>query len=191
VLQLSPAATALVVIDVQRVFDDPVWGARSNRAFEANLARLLARWRAAGGTVVNVRHRSAKPGGRFQPGTPGFAFKPEAEPAPGEMVFEKTVNSAFIGTGLEEWLRTRGIDTLIVAGITTDHCVSTTARMGANLGFEILLPGDATATFDKLGPSGRYFDAQTMHDAALAALHGEFATVITTDALIGALRAAA
>lgn len=186
---LKPRETALVLIDVQRVFDDPAWGERSNPQLEANLGRLVAHWRGVGGTVVHVRHRSAKPTGRFQPGRPDFAFKPEAEPAPGETVFEKTVNSAFIGTGLEAWLRVRGLTTLILAGITTDHCVSTTARMGANLGFEIIVPGDATATFER-SYQGRRIDAATMHETALASLDGEFARVLPARELIGAARAA-
>ena len=116
-------------------------------------------------------------------------FKPEAEPRPGEPLYTKHVNSAFIGTTLDPDLRMRGIDTLVVAGITTDHCVSTTVRMAGNLGYRVWVAGDACATFDRRDHAGRTFRAQDIHEAALASLHGEFATVADTNALVeGELR---
>ena len=97
-----------------------------------------------------------------------------------EPVIYKNVNSSFIGTDLEQRLRKMGAKTLLICGITTDHCVSTTTRMAGNFGFETYLVGDATATFERHGPDGRHFSAQEMYDTALASLHGEFATVIST-----------
>jgi nicotinamidase-related amidase len=87
------------------------------------------------------------------------------------------VNSGFIGTDLEPYLRANGIDNLVIVGLTTDHCVSTTARMAGNLGFTVTLVEDATATFERNGPDGIHYSADLMHRAALASLHGEFATV--------------
>lgn len=171
---------ALIVIDVQQAFDDPSWGPRNNPQLEANVAALLRAWRARGAPLFHVRHMSMEPRSLLRPGLPGNAFKPEAAPLPGERVIEKSVNSAFIGTPLEAELRARGLDTVVLCGIQTNHCVSTTTRMAGNLGFKTFLVGDACATFDRRALDGRTFPAQLIHDVALADLHGEFATVIDT-----------
>ena len=179
----SPAdrPVALLVIDVQHAFDDPSWGRRNNPDAEANVARLLDGWRAAGGPVVHVRHRGEEDGGLFTPGAPGFEIRSEALPLPGEPLVTKTVNSAFIGTGLEELLRREGVHDVVICGLTTDHCVSTTARMAGNLGFGTVVVADAAATFERTGPDGRRWSADDLHDAALASIHREFADVVPTD----------
>ena len=166
-------APTLLLIDVQRAFDDPSWPARNNPGAEQRIADLLAAWRERGAPVVHVRHESARPEGLFRRGTPAFEFKREAEPLPGEPVVDKQVNSAFIATDLEQRLRDAGASTVVVAGLTTDHCCSTTARMAANLGFETWFVADATATHAR-----GEFDAETMHRTALASLDGEFCEVI-------------
>jgi nicotinamidase-related amidase len=177
----------LLVIDVQRAFDDPAWGERNNPGAEAKVAEALAGWREHGAPVIHVRHRSAEPGGTFVPGTEAFDFKPEAEPLDGEPVITKDVNSAFIGTDLEERLRNAGVSAVAVVGLTTDHCCSTTARMAANLGFDTWVLGDAMATFARRAPDGELIGAQEMHRTALASLHEEFAEVLDTDAAIARL----
>jgi len=182
-----PDSTALMLVDVQRGLDDPSWGERNNPGFEATLARLLAAWRRTGRPLFHVQHHSRRPTSPLRPDRPGVAFKAEAQPLPGEPVLTKHHNSAFIGTDLEPRLRAAGIDTLVVAGLTTDHCVSSTVRMAANLGFETFLVADATATHDRVGPNGRRFSAEELHDAALASLHGEFATVLDADAFLARL----
>lgn len=186
VRELGPTA-ALLVIDVQRGFDDPAWGPRNNPALEANVARLIGAWRWVGAPVVHVHHDSPDPGGRLSHGGPGHAPKPEAAPGPGETVYRKRVNSAFIGTGLEADLRRLGIDTLVIVGLTTNHCVSTTARMAGNLDFRTLVVADATAAFDRPGMDGRRWPAEAVHDAALSDLSDEFAQIVDTAAVLAAL----
>ncbi|MEJ2747916.1 MAG: cysteine hydrolase family protein [Anaerolineae bacterium] len=130
--------TALLVIDVQKGFDDPSLGKRNNPAAESNIARLLAAWREQKRPLIHIRHNSTEPNSPFRPELPGNAFKDEVRPLPGEKQFTKTVNSAFIGTGLVEYLGEQGIASLVIVGLTTDHCVSTSVRMAANLGFGML-----------------------------------------------------
>jgi nicotinamidase-related amidase len=180
----------LIVIDVQRAFDDPGWGERNNPGAEGRVAEAIAGWRERGAPLIHVRHQSAEPGGTFVPGTPAFEFKPEAQPLDGEPVITKTVNSAFIGTDLEERLRADGAGTVVLAGLTTDHCCSTTARMAANLGFETWLLGDAMATFARRAPDGELIPAELMHRTALASLDDEFGEVLDTSAALARLRQA-
>ncbi len=181
---------ALIVIDVQRGFDDPVWGARDNPACEANVAALLDRWRAAGDPVVFVRHDSEEPGSSLAPGSPGNAFKDVVSGEP-DLLVTKTVNSAFLGSpDLAAWLRERECGAITICGITTNHCCETTARMGANLGFAVTFVLDATHTFDRTGPDGRVWPAGELRAATGANLHGEFADVVLTADLLGSYRAA-
>lgn len=172
--------TALVLIDVQQGFDDPRWGVRNNPAAEERMAELLATWRAAGRPVIHVQHLSLEPASPLRADVPGHQFKPFAQPLVGEAVFTKHVNSAFIGTALEAYLREQQITNLVLVGLTTDHCVSTSTRMAGNLGFTVTVVEDATATFGRRGPDGTSYDAELMHRVALASLHGEFATVRST-----------
>ncbi len=172
-----PATSGLLVVDVQRAFDNPRWGSRNNPGAEANVARLLAGWRQSGRSVIHVHHRNQDPAGLFAPGQPGFEVKPEAVPGPGELLIHKEVNSGFIGTDLEKRLRAEGVTHLVICGLTTDHCVSTTARMAGNLGFDAFVVSDATATFERIGPDGRHWTAEDIHQSALTSLHHEFATI--------------
>jgi nicotinamidase-related amidase len=174
---------ALLLIDVQLGFDDLTYwgGARNNLEAEKRMAELLAAWRAADAPVIYAQHCSRNPQSRLHRSHPGWKIKPEVAPRAGEPVVEKDVNSCFIGTKLESVLREKRITKLVIAGLTTDHCVSTTVRMAGNLGFLTYVVSDATATFDKRGPDGEIFPADLIHRTALASLHEEFATVLATD----------
>lgn len=182
-----PPHAVLLIIDVQKGLDEPVWGTRNNPHAEANMVRLLAAWRRTARPVVHVQHMSTSPTSPLRPGYPGNAIKDEVAPRVDEPLFQKSVNSAFIGTELEAYLRDHGYDTLVIVGLTTEHCVSTTTRMAGNLGFRTFLVADATAAFATVGPDGRHYCADDVHGVSLATLHGEFATVVLTDTVLQAL----
>lgn len=181
------ASAALLLIDIQQGMDDPGLPRRNNPGAERNIARLLAAWRAAGRPVVHVRHHSTEPNSPLRPEKAGVAFKPEAAPIEGEPIFTKGANSAFIGTDLEVRLRARGIETLAVIGVQTNACVEATTRNASDLGFQTYVVSDATWTYDKTGPDGRIHTAETLHEATLVNLHREFATIVTSDEVLGAL----
>ena len=174
------AEPALVLIDLQRAVDDASWGERNNLNAETNARTLLERWRARGRLIVHVRHDSTEPHSTYRPGQPGHAFKPETAPRAGEIIVAKSVNSAFIGTGLEQLLRSAGITELVVCGVCTNNSVETTVRHGANLGFRITLVEDACFTFGRRDYQGRARSADEVHAMSLANLAGEYCRIATT-----------
>ena len=174
------ASPPLIMIDCQVGFDDPFWGQRNNPQFETNAQAILGHWRSLNRTVIHVRHASLEPKSPLRAEAPGFAFFDWAMPREGEIEIVKHVNSGFIGTLLEETLRTGGHNGFVLLGLTTNHCVSTTVRMGGNLGFDVRLVGDACATFPRTAMDGERFDADVVHRTALASLHGEFCTVLSS-----------
>lgn len=175
---------ALLIIDVQVGLDDPKLGERNNPDAEGNIARLLAFWREKGWPIIHVQHMSTHPDSPLRPDQPGNAIKRMVAPQGNEPLIQKTVNNAFVGTDLEDRLRTDGIQSLVVVGLTTNHCVSTTARMAGDLGFSTIVVGDATAAHAVTSYDGIHYPAETVHTLALASLHDEFATILTTDQLL-------
>ena len=137
--------------------------------------------------LFHIQHCSVNANSRLRPDHPGNQIKEIVAPAINEPVIKKSVNSAFIGTDLKERLDDAKIDTLVLIGLTTDHCVSTTTRMAGNYGFKTYLISDATATFCKKGINDEFYSAETMHLTALAQLKDEFATVLNTEAILGLL----
>jgi nicotinamidase-related amidase len=182
---LAPNA-ALLIVDVQQGFDEPSWGRRNNPTMEARIVELLCAWRASGRLVIHAKHCSTEATSTLRPGQSGNEFKPYLRPRNDELVIEKRVNSCFIGTSLETDLRSRGCDSLVIVGLTTNHCVSSTARMAGNLGFATWVVADATATFDRVGHDGITYPAEQLHAVALADLHREFAMIVDTDRVIAA-----
>lgn len=144
------------------------------------MGRLLAQWRERSAPIIHIKHNSTEPNSTLRPNQPGNEIKDVVKPLAHEILFEKTVNSAFIGTELEKHLKNSGIQDLLVVGLTTDHCVSTSVRMASNLGFNVWLVKDATATFERQSYDGTKYSAEQMHEINLASLHGEFCTVIST-----------
>ncbi len=187
---LSLAQTALLVIDVQMAFVqwDEQGRARSTPEAENNIARLLAAFRAAGGRVVHVHHHSHEEGSLFTAGLPGNLVQESAKPLAGEALYVKHVNSSFIGTSLEADLRWAGVERLVLCGATANQCVETTARMAGNLGFDTLYVSDGVWAYGNTGPDGRQHSPEEVHLLSLSNLHGEFATVISTEDVVAALQ---
>ncbi|HEU4962760.1 MAG TPA: cysteine hydrolase family protein [Bacilli bacterium] len=183
---MFPNNAALLIIDVQQGFDQVAyWGGnRNNPEAEENIARLLKAWRESRRPVYFAQHCSVNPASPLYPGQPGHEIKEIVQPLPGEPVVQKSVNSMFIGTTLDEQLRAAGIDTLVVTGLITDHCVSTTTRMAGNLGYTTYLVSDGCATFDKTSVDGTVYPAELVHQVNLTSLHEEFATVLTTEQVL-------
>jgi nicotinamidase-related amidase len=180
-----PRDAVLLIVDVQKGMDRYAQQYnRNNPDLERNIARLQSAWRKSGRPIIHVQHLSKEPNSPLRPGQPGVEIKDEVRPLPGEPVVQKSVSSAFIGTTLEADLRRRGLTTLIVVGMQTNMCVSTTARMAGNLGFTTYVVSDATATFDNTGPNGQRYASELLHDVALADLNGEFSTVVDTKTVL-------
>jgi nicotinamidase-related amidase len=179
------ASTALVVIDVQRGFDDSAWwGRRDNPDCEANIAELVAAWRDNDRPIVFVRHDSTNPRSPLWPGQPGHEFKATLTGHP-DLLVVKSVNSAFHGApDLDAWLRAHQLDGIVICGITTNHCCETTARVGGNLGYTVLFALDATHTFDRKDLEGVMVPASEIRRMTALNLQGEFATVVSTRDLV-------
>ena len=177
---------ALILIDIQKGFDDiNYWGGeRNNPDAEQNAGKLLAFWRKMELPIFHVKHCSANPNSRLAEGQPGNDFQDVVKPLPEELIIRKNVNSAFIGTNLKDLLDEAGIRKVVIAGLTTDHCISTTTRMAGNLGFDTYLIEDAVAAFCKRGTSGQFFSAEIIHNTAIASLMDEFASVLKTDQIM-------
>lgn len=177
---------ALIVIDVQQAFDDPMWGERDNPDAEANIGALVDAWSRAVRPIVLVRHDSAEPGSPLAAGAPGNAFKDVIADVPHDLLVAKQVNSAFLGEpDPHGWLAARNIRQLVICGIQTNMCVETTARIAGNLGYDVTVPLDATHTFDLEGPGGVRLTADELARATAVNLEGGgFARVRSTAEVI-------
>lgn len=179
--------SALLLIDVQKGLAEPSLGERNNPDAENNMARLLAAWREHRWPVIHIRHCSVEADSALRPELPGNAYKDEVQPQADEKEFTKTVNSAFIGTGLEQHLRDAGVSRLVIVGLTTDHCVSASTRMASDLGFDVTLVTDATAAFERKGYDGIHYSADEIHRVNLVSLDGEFCRLRSTAQLLESL----
>ena len=180
---LKLTRAALLIVDVQKAIDadyHAAEGPRNNTDAEQNIARLLAAWRRDRWPIIHVRHDSTFPASAYRPGQRGNEFKDEVAPQAGETILAKQTNSAFIGTGLERFLRDSGIDTLVVTGVSTNNSVEATVRMAGNLGFQTCLVADACFTFARRDFHDRLRTADEVHSMSLANLDGEYCTVVDT-----------
>jgi nicotinamidase-related amidase len=176
---------ALILVDIQKGFDNiEYWGGQRNSPHaEEKAGELLRLWRNLDLPIFHIKHCSSNPASLLNEANGGNEFKEIVKPIKNEPIIKKNVNSAFIGTDLKERLDRLNITKLVIVGLTTDHCISTTTRMAGNFGFDAFLVSDATATFNKKGIEGENYSAELIHATALASLKDEFATIVTTEFL--------
>jgi nicotinamidase-related amidase len=180
---------ALLLVDIQKAFLEKDYPGliRNNENAEFICGKILKKWRSLDLPIIHVRHSSTNPESKLHKSRPGFEFNDYVTPLETEIVLTKEVNSAFIGTNLENILIKSHIDTLVIVGMTTNHCISTTVRMSGNLGFDTYLISDSTACYNTKGINGEIIDCNTIYNSALASLQEEFATVIDSKELFDVL----
>ncbi|TPN82977.1 cysteine hydrolase family protein [Aquimarina algicola] len=185
-MALREKKPALLLVDLQKGFlEETYWGGnRNNKNAEEICAKILAQWRALQLPVFHIRHSSTNPESKLHESHKGFDFSEYAIPQGNEPVITKHVNSAFIGTDLKKQLDELNITTVVIVGLTTNHCISTTTRMSGNYGYKTYLISDATATFDRIGINGETYSAETIHMTTLANLREEFATIWGSEKLL-------
>lgn len=184
-MKLLNKNTALIVVDIQKGFDDlEYWGNRNNLMAEENAKIILDKFRKLELPVFIVQHFSQNPDSIFHESNYGNALKDDFIPLQNEYLIKKNVNSSFIGTDLKEILDKLSIENTVIVGLTTIHCVSTTTRMSGNFGFDTYLVEDACASFDRIGINGEKYSAQDIHNMEISCLKDEFATIIKTTELV-------
>ena len=181
---------ALILVDVQKAFLEKDYPGinRNNHDAEFICGNILSKWRELKLPIVHVRHSSTSPDSKLHKSKPGFEFNNYVKPLDNEVVLTKKVNSAFIGTKLENILYNMNINTLVFVGMTTNHCISSTVRMSGNLGFETYLISDSTACYDTMGIDGKMIDCNIIYESSLANLSKEFATIINSNKLFSLLK---
>lgn len=176
---LSPAKmseASLVLIDLQNEYLAGPIALPGAEAAMANSAKLLSRARDAGSPVFHVAHRG-KPGGLFDRGADRGAIAANVAPLAAEAVIEKEQPNAFAGTELRNLLSATGRKNIILVGLMTHMCISSTARAATELGFRVTIDASACATRDLPDGKGGAIAAQVIHDVALAELSDRFAII--------------
>lgn len=184
--QISENA-ALIVVDVQVGFDDPKFAEiKNNPLADQNIEAIIKVWQRAGRPIVVVQHNSESSAEVLHPSNPGNSLKPYIKVLKPALTISKTVNSAFYGTpDLDQWLKASGIHQIVIIGIQTNMCCETTARMGGNLGYDVIFIPDAMHTYDSAGPDGVVVTADELTRATVASLYdGEFAKIYYTADLL-------
>jgi nicotinamidase-related amidase len=184
---LSPAKlgeACLVLIDLQNEYLSGPLALPDADAAIACAARLLARARDRGTPVFHIAHKG-RPGGLFDRAADRGAIVRELTPLADEPVVEKELPNAFAGTDLQTRLSATGRNNIVLAGLMTHMCISSTARAALDLGFRVTIDADSCATRDLPDGRGGTIGARTIHDVALAELSDRFAIIARdADALV-------
>lgn len=173
-------ATALLVVDMQMHMADRTAEGRPrcNPDAEIHVANLLVLFRAKKLPIFHVFHTDTDPKSLFRKGLHEAEPMPCAQPISGEDVFWKSGSSGFARTGLDPAMRRKGITQIIMVGAVAAYCITSTARAGFDLGYEIILPLEALLGFDLPAHGGGRIDADTALQVTLATLGSDFAKVV-------------
>jgi nicotinamidase-related amidase len=174
----------LIILDVQDAIDRPNWHGKNNPGYLAVIQRLLAHWRTRGWPVIHVKHDEQTPASSYYTHGPWNAIKQEVAPIKGETVVTKQQNCAFIGTRLNAVLSELQVRRLVLTGVVIHNSMDATVRAGKALGYDIILPSDATTAVPVIGAQGKSWDATTVHELTLAILDGEYAEVMSADEVL-------
>jgi nicotinamidase-related amidase len=179
--------SALLVVDVQDSFKaTPRWLRRGNPDFERNVERLVASYRDASLPVIFVLHTDEDPG--FDRASPHFKLMDFLTTREGEPLYVKTTRNAFTSTSLGRDLLLKGVRRVVVTGIQTEQCCETTARVGADLGFDVDFVTEATLTFPIRNPeTGEELPVDAIVERTEYALRGRFARIATVGAIVAEL----
>ncbi len=183
--------SALLVVDIQDSFKATSrWERRNNPRFEENVDRLIQAWRGAGLPVIFVLHTDPDPG--FETTSPFFKLMDFLKLEPGEPVIVKNTRNAFTSTNLQEMLREKGVERLVVTGISTEQCCETTTRVAADLGFDVDFVTEATRTFPITDEAtGDVLSTDEIVRRTEMVLRGRFARIATVEGLVKELAEAA
>jgi nicotinamidase-related amidase len=178
--------SALLVIDVQESFRRmPFWSEADVPAFKEALLRLDAGCRAQHVPVVHIFHV-----GQSGPFTEDSGYVRALDWLPGSpsVSFCKHTHNAFSDTGLDLWLRRRGIERLIISGIRTEQCCETTTRVASDIGYPVDFVTEATLTFPMThASSGRTYTPAEIKEHAELVLAGRFARIVNVDECLAGL----
>lgn len=182
--------SALLVIDVQQSFTRrPYWNEAELPAFLQNLQQLVNRAHQAGLPVLQVFHVDEEgPQNPFSHESGLIQTLPQLDIRPTE-VFTKAVHSGMFATtrngrSLDYWLRSNGVQRVIVTGIRTEQCCETTTRHASDLGYSVTYAMDATLTFPMVSGSGRTYTSAEIRDRTELVLEGRFAQVQRSEAVV-------
>ena len=189
-MDLKLKKPTLLLVDVQKAFleDDYPGIKRNNHDAEIICGKILEKWRENNFPVIHVRHSSTDINSKLHESKPGFEFNENVLPKNNELVITKRVNSAFIGTDLKLILDKSQTEIIVIVGMTTNHCISSTVRMSGNYGYETYLISDSTACFNSIGIDGEIIDCDLIYETSLASIDNEFANVINSNELIKMLK---
>ncbi|QGX03846.1 isochorismatase family protein [Beggiatoa leptomitoformis] len=177
---------ALLVIDVQNEYFTGKLPVSYPSNAQANLLRAITFAQQADIAVVFIQHTLEKGLSVFQKDSIGWELHPSIAAITPDFYIEKTQPSSFVHTGLENYLRSNGIDTVVISGYMTQMCCDTTARYAFHLGFNVEFLSDATATLGFENTAGKV-TAETLHNTVLVVQASRFSQVLSVDEWIASV----